>query len=122
MATLAFNELIEVKETISTLKTLSSDTSSKEILDFLKEESQQQAAIDDAFLKIMTALVQQPHPVVTPPVIHPMSEPRSQFRYGTTNFSLNSSMVSRQGSMPQDLSGSQQEMLFMQQINNPNFP
>ena len=31
-------------------------------------------------------------------------------------------MVSHQGSMPQDLSGFQQEMSFMQQINNPNFP
>ena len=40
MATLAFNELIEVKETMNALKTLSSETCSKEILDFLKEESQ----------------------------------------------------------------------------------
>ena len=39
-----------MKETMNTLKTLASDTSSKEILDFLKEESQRKAARDDAFL------------------------------------------------------------------------
>ena len=33
------------------------------------------AARDDAFLKIMAALAQQPHPVITSPVIRPMSEP-----------------------------------------------
>ena len=33
--------LTETKETLNTLKTLASDTSSKEILDFLNEESQQ---------------------------------------------------------------------------------
>ena len=70
----------------------------------------------------MAALVQQPHPVITPPVIRPMSETRNQFRYGMTNFRPNSNMVSHQGSMLQDLSRSQLEMLFMQQINNPNFP
>ena len=37
------------------------------------------------------------------------------------NFRPNSSMASHQGSMPQDLSGSQQEISFMQQMNNPNF-
>ena len=36
--------LTEMKETMNTLKTLASDTSSKEILDFLKKESQRQAA------------------------------------------------------------------------------
>ena len=96
-----------MKETMNTLKTLVSDTSSKEILDFLKGESQRQAARDDAFLKIMGRLVQQPHPVVTSPVIPPMSEPRNQFRYGMTNFRSNSSMVSHQENMPQDLSGYQ---------------
>ena len=52
----------------------------------------------------MAALVQQPHPVITSPVIHPMSKPRNQFRYGMTNFRPNSSIVSHQGSMPQGLS------------------
>ena len=47
---------------MNTHKTLASDTSYKEILDFLKEESQMQAARDDAFLKIIGAYVQQPHP------------------------------------------------------------
>ena len=51
-----------------------------------------------------------------------MSEPRNQFRYGITNFSPNSSMVSHQGNMRQDLSGSEQEMSFVQQMNNPDFP
>ena len=60
----------------------------------------------------MGALVQQPHPVVTSPVITP----------GMTNFRPNSSMASHQGNMRQDLKGSQQEMSFMQQMNNPNFP
>ena len=50
---------------MNTLKTLASDTSSKEILDFLIEESQEEAARDAAFFKIMAALVQQPHPVIT---------------------------------------------------------
>ena len=70
----------------------------------------------------MGALVQQPHPAVTSPVIPPMSEAREQFLYNMTNFKPNSSMVSHQGNMPQDLSGSQQEKLFTQQMNNPNFP
>ena len=70
----------------------------------------------------MGALVQQSHLVVTSPVIPPTSEPRNQFQYGMTNFRPNSSIVSHQGNMPQDLSGSQQEMKFMQQMNNPNFP
>ena len=100
--------LTKIKETMNTLKTLASDTSSKEILDFLKEESQRQAARDDAFLKIMGALVQQSHLVVTSTVIPPMSEPRNQFRYDITNFRPNSSMVSHQRNMPQDLSGSQE--------------
>ena len=85
--------LSEMKETMNTLKTLASDTSSKEVLDFLKEESQRQAAKDVAFLKIMGASVQQPDLVVTSPVIAPMFELRNQFRYGMTNFRSNSSMV-----------------------------
>ena len=68
----------------------------------------------------MAALVQQAHPVTTLPVIRPMSEPHDQFQYGMTILRPNSSMVSQQGSMPQDLSGCQQEISFMQQINNPN--
>ena len=114
--------LTEMKETMNTLKTLASDTSSKEILDFLKEESQRQVVRDYAFSKIMGALVQQPHPVVTSPVIAPMSDPRNQFRYGMTNFRPNSIMVSHQENMPQDLSGSQQERSFTDEMNNPNFP
>ena len=88
---------------MNTLKTVASDTSSKEILDFLQEESQRQAARDGAFLKIMGVLVQSPHPVVTSPVIPPMLEPHNQFQYFMTNFRPNSSMVSHQGNMPQDL-------------------
>ena len=70
----------------------------------------------------MAALVQQPHSVITSSVIRFMSEPRNQFQYGMTSFRPNSSIVSHQGGMPQYLSGSQQEMSFMQQISNPNFP
>ena len=54
----------------------------------------------------MGASFQQPHPVVMSPVIPPMFELRNQFRYGMTNFRSNSSIVSHQGNMPQDLSGS----------------
>jgi len=109
--------LTEIKEAANTLKTLASDTSSKQILDFLKEESRRQAARDDAFLKIIGALVQEPHPTVTPPI----HEPRNQFRYGMTNFITNSSMASHPGSLPQDVHGSQ-EMSYIQQLNNPNYP
>ena len=116
-----YHLLTEMKETMNSLKTLASDTSSKEILNFLKEESQRQAARNDTFLKIMAASVQHLLLLVTSLVI-PMSEPRNQFRYGMTNFRPNSSMVVHQGNMPQDLSGSEQEMSFMQQMNNPNFP
>ena len=59
-----------MKEAMNTLKTLASDTSSKQILKVLNEESQRQAAKDDAFLKIIAALVQQPHPVVTSSVLY----------------------------------------------------
>ena len=114
--------LTEMKDTMNTLKALASDTSSKELLDFLKEKCQRHAARDDAFLKIMGPLVQQPHPVVTSPIIPPMSKPRIQFRYGMTNFRPNSSMAFYQGNMPQDFSGFQQEMSFIQQMNNLNFP
>ena len=114
--------LTEMKETMNTIKTLALDTSSKEILDFLRKESQRQAARDKAFSKIMAALVQQPYPIITFPVIRSMSESRNQFWFSMTNFRCNSSLVSHQGSMPQKFSGSQMDMLFIQQINNPNFP
>ena len=111
-----------MKETMNTLKTLASNTFSKEILDFFKEETQRPTARDDAFLKIMGVLVQQPHPAVTLPAISPMSELRNQFWYDMTNVRPNSSIVSHQRSMPQDLSGFQRKMPFMQQMNNPDFP
>ena len=108
--------LCEIKETVTTLKTLASDTSSKNILDFLKEESQMQAARDDAFLKIMGALVQQPSHVA-PPVSPPMPSTYNQFRYGMSNYRLNSSMTSNQP----NFSGAQEDISFTQQLNNPNF-
>ena len=52
-----------------------------------------QAARDDAFLKIMGALVQQSHAVVTSPGIPPVSEPHNQFRYAMTNVRPKSSVV-----------------------------
>ena len=39
-----------------------------------------------------------------------------------TKFLPNSSMMFHQGNMPRDLSESQQEMWFTQQMNNPHFP
>ena len=71
--------LTETKDTMNILKALASHTFSKEILDFLKEKYQRQAARDDTFLKIIEALVQQPHPVVMSPVNPPMSEPGNKF-------------------------------------------
>ena len=114
--------LIGMKETMNTLKALASHAFSKEILGFLKEKHQIQAARDDTFLKIIGALVQQPHPVVMSPVIPLMPEPGNKFRYEMMGFRPNSRMLSHQGSMQQELSGSQQKMSFMQQMNNPKFP
>ena len=48
-----------------------------------------------------------------------MSEPHNQFRYDMTNFRSNLSMVSHEENLPQDLNGPRQEMLFIQQMNNP---
>ena len=109
--------LWEIKETVTTLKTLASDTSSKDILDFLKEENQRQAAKDDAFLKIMGALAQQPSHVA-PPVSPPMPSTYNQFRYCMSNYRLNSSMTSNQP----NFSGAQEDMSFTQQLNDPNYP
>ena len=54
--------LEEIKEAVGTMKSIASDTSSKDILNFLKEESARQSERDDAFLKLMTTLIQQqPH-------------------------------------------------------------
>ena len=110
-----------MKEKVNTFKTIALDTSANEILDFFKKESRRQATRDDEFLKIIGASVEQSHPTDTSPVIPPTSKPRNRFRYGMTNFRSNSSMVSHQRNMPQDLSGSQKDMLFMQQMSNPNF-
>lgn len=51
----------EIKETVSSLKSLASDTSSKDILDFLKEESKRQAERDTAFLQLLSNLIPQPN-------------------------------------------------------------
>ena len=51
------------------------------------------------FLKIVAALVQQPLPLITSPVIRRMPEHLNQFRYGMTNLRPNSSMVSHQRSV-----------------------
>ena len=68
----------EMKETMNSLKTLASDTSSREILNFLKEDSQRQAARDDAFLQLMGALVKQSNPNVVSPMTYSMQDTRSQ--------------------------------------------
>ena len=57
--------LNEMKENMNSLKTLASDTSSRVILNFLKEGSQRQAARDDTFLQLMGALVTQSNPMMS---------------------------------------------------------
>ena len=107
--------LTEIKETVTTLKSLASDNTSKEILEFLKEESQRQASRDDAFLKIMGALVQQPqyNAPVTPPV------PGSyNYSYGMTNMRPTSSSVNM---TPQDLDH-RQDVSFTQQLRDCHYP
>lgn len=49
----------EIKEAVGSLKTLACDTSSKDILDFLKEESRRQSERDAAFLQLLSSLVPQ---------------------------------------------------------------
>ena len=129
--------LNEMKETMNSLKTLASDTSSREILNFLKEDSQRQAARDDAFLQLMGALVTQSNPTVVSPMTYPMQDTRSQlptqsnpavvspmtypiqdtrsqYRYGMTNSRPNA----------QEFNGSQNQnnFSFLQQLNNQNLP
>ena len=95
--------LTEMKETMNTLKTLASDNSSKEILNFWNEESQRQAAKDDAFFENNDCISSTATSLNY--VIRPMPEPRNQFRHSMTNLRPNSSMVSHQRSMSQDLGG-----------------
>ena len=129
--------LNEMKETMTSLKTLATDTSSREILNFLKEDSQRQAARDDAFLQLMGALVTQSNPnVVSPmtypmqdtrsqlptrsnpaavsPMTYPIQDTRSQYRYGMTNSRPNA----------QEFHGSQNQnnFSFLQQLNNQDLP
>ena len=51
-----------------------------------------------------------------------MSEAHDQFRCGMTNFRPNISMMCHQENILQDLSGSQQEMSYMQRMDNRNCP
>lgn len=48
----------EIKEAMGSMKQLASDSSSKEILDFLKEESKRQSERDATFFQLMTTLLQ----------------------------------------------------------------
>ena len=75
--------LTEMKETMDKLKILAWDTSSKEILDYLKEKSQRQIGREDVFLKIMGALVQQPHPVESE---HPKKNSEPNFQSSKCSF------------------------------------
>ena len=129
--------LNEMKETMSSLKTLASDTSSRAILNFLKEYSQRQVGRDDAFLQLIGALVTQPNPnVVSPmtypmqdtrsqlptqsnpavvsPMTYPIQDTRSQYRYGMTNSRPNT----------QEINGSQNQnnFSFLQQLNDQDLP
>ena len=119
------------------LKTLASDTSSREILNFLKEDSQRQAARDYAFLQLMGALVTQSNPNVVSPITYPMQDTRSQlptqsnpavvspmtypiqdtrsqYRYGMTDSRPNA----------QEFNGyqNQNNFSFFQQLNNQDLP
>ena len=67
-----------MKETMNSLKTLASNTSSREIVNFLKEDSQRQAARDDEFLQLIGALVNQSNSNVVSPLTYPMQGTRSQ--------------------------------------------
>ena len=66
----------------------------------------------------MNALVQQPHPVVTSPVIPPMSEPRNRFLYGMMNFKYG--VLSRKYAARFNCTSAGN--VVYQQMNNPNFP
>ena len=69
--------LEEIKEAVSSIKSLASDNSSRDILQFLKEESARQSEMDTAFLQLMSNLIQQ-QPQSNPPN-HQMSfQPPSQ--------------------------------------------
>ena len=59
--------LQEIKGTVESLKNLSSENSSKEILDFLKEESKRQAEREKSFFQLMSQLLQpQAQPQLLP--------------------------------------------------------
>ena len=121
---------------MNSLKTLASDTSSRETLNFLKVDSQRQAARDDAFLQLMCALVTQSNPNVASPMAYPMQDTRSQlptqsnsavvspmtypiqdtrsqYRYGMTN--------SRPNAQDFNVSQNQNNFSFLQQLNNQDF-
>ena len=72
--------LNEMKETMNSLKTLASNNSLREILIFLKEDSQRQPARDDTFLQLMGALVTLSNPNVVSPMTYPMQDTRCQLR------------------------------------------
>jgi len=113
--------LHEMKETMSVIKSLAEDNTSRQMLDFLKEESKKQAARDDAFLRIMGALVQQPQPHQQP-ALNPLPENRNHFRYGMTNYRPPQANINAHYENTPDLAGSQDAFSFMQQMNNPNYP
>ena len=111
--------LSEIKDTMNTIKELAADTSSKDMLDFLKEESQRQAARDDAFLKILGTLVQQPQ---SSQLTQSIPEVHSQFQANMPNLRPMSGMTNHISNVSQNFNGSQQDMSFLQQLSSPNFP
>ena len=82
----------EIKETVQSSKTLSSENSLKDILEFLKEESRRLSERDNAFFQLMTNFLQPnppTHSMYQPPQCpHTNNNPPPAdygFRYGMTN-------------------------------------
>lgn len=115
------NILGEIKETVESLKTLSSENSSKEILEFLKEESKRQSDRDNAFFQLMTNFL-QPQPPAQPmyqpyPHVNNNQPPAEYgYRYGMTNMRPASATLSYA-----QHDNTQQES-YTSQMMDPNYP
>ena len=110
----------EIKETVEALKTLSSDNTSKDILEFLKEESQRQSERYNAFFQMMSNFL-KPNPPSPRPMYEPYphannNQPSAEcgYHYGMTNTRPAGASLSH----PQ---GTQQES-YTSQLMDPNYP
>lgn len=137
----------EIKETVASLKTLSSENTSSQVLEFLKEESKRQSERDNALFNMMATFFQHPaaspHPVPSSPhpgslPHHSQSQSSQYFAYPTQSFTQsypNSNLHSqfphhhRYGMTnmqpPASSEGSQersQEESYTSQLMNPDYP